>query len=114
LMENTKYILFPSLVAVLVNTIINWLFLQKYGVIISAVSTLIAFSVSNLLLYRTLNKIMTVKIFNNRTIKLILYCSVIVMLILFIQSESVFINIGIKIFVMFCCFYYLFKKKGFL
>lgn len=100
LMESTKHILLPSIVAVIVNVIINFIFLEKYGVIISAISSLVAFSISNLLLYIRLNKIMTIKILNQSTIILFIICIVISAMIFSIQSSSIIHNMVIKAFIL--------------
>lgn len=100
LMESTKHILLPSIVAVFVNIIINLIFLEDYGIIISAISSLVAFSISNLLLYIRLNKIMPIKILNQSTIILLIICIVISAIIFSIQSSSIIQTMVIKTFIL--------------
>lgn len=112
LMESTKNILFPSIVAVFVNIIINFIFLEKFGVIISAISSLLAFSTSNVLLYIRLKKIIPIKIMNKSIIKLLIICMAISIMILSIQFDSIITNILIKTFIIMLCFFtFLFVKK---
>lgn len=112
LMESTKNILFPSIVAVFVNIIINFIFLEKFGVIISAISSLLAFSTSNVLLYIRLKKIIPIKIMNRSIIKLLIICMAISIMILSIQFDSIITNFLIKTFIIMLCFFtFLFVKK---
>ncbi|WP_422124917.1 polysaccharide biosynthesis C-terminal domain-containing protein [Staphylococcus equorum] len=99
-MESTKHILLPSIVAVFVNIIINLIFLEDYGIIISAISSLVASSISNLLLYIRLNKIMPIKILNQSTIILLIICIVISAIIFSIQSSSIIQTMVIKTFIL--------------
>ena len=103
LMESTKHILLPSIVAVIVNVIINFIFLEKYGVIISAISSLVAFSISNLLLYINLNKVMSTKMLHKSTINLLILFSAISCTIFIIPNYSIVITAILKVFILSSC-----------
>ena len=57
LLQNTKSVIFPNFIAIVINIIVNLMLLNKFGIIISAISILLAFMISNLYLYYKLSKI---------------------------------------------------------
>ncbi|MBZ8174618.1 oligosaccharide flippase family protein [Staphylococcus delphini] len=95
LMESTKNILFASFVAIVINTAINLMFLEEFGVIISAISTLIAFYISNLLLKYRLRKSMNFTFVSKVSGIYALY--LILIPLIFYVNEILWLSIVIKI-----------------
>lgn len=72
LKNKTAKIFLPNIIAIIVNTIINLLFLQKFGIIIAAISSFIAFSVSNIITYNYMLKDIDIKFISKDIIHIIM------------------------------------------
>ena len=109
LMESTKNILLPSFVAILVNVVVNILFLEKYGVIISAISTLVAFIVSNFMLSLNIN--LKSKKINYKDYLLIIILTIFSCSLLVIPVISIWINLIFKIIILLIVVFIIYLKK---
>lgn len=117
LLEKTKFIFIPSLIAVLINITINLLFLKEYGTIIAALSSLIAFIISALITGLYLRKFIVIK-FNNLLIMInLMALSILFYIDINVELNNVYVNFLSKftlIFIMFLSInilLYLFKEK---
>ncbi|MDJ1088760.1 oligosaccharide flippase family protein [Macrococcus caseolyticus] len=95
LISNTKYIYIPTVLGIVVTVVINTLFLEKYGIIVSAIGSLLSFTSCNLITYNILLKNTNLK-FINRNILLIIVINILLLLMIFPILDDKFI---IKIFV---------------
>lgn len=98
LKESTKNILLPSFIAILVNILVNLLLLEKYGVIISAISTLLAFIVSNFML--SLNIKLKSQKLNHKKHMLLIFSIILTSCLLMVPIISIWINLVFKIIVL--------------
>lgn len=96
LMENTRVIYIPSIIAIIVNVILNLFLLPNIGVLGAAISTLLAFFISNITMYYLFLRNTYVIYFP----KIIFVCLPIGMLsvicIHFVHIENIFISIIVK------------------
>lgn len=114
LLQNTKSIIVPNLIAIIINIIINLLFLNKFGIIISAISILLAFIISNVLLYYKLAKIFEVKFYNIKIIFIFIFILILSFLVVFCDDLNLYINLILKCIVLVIylfIFYYFYKKR---
>lgn len=115
LLQNTKSIIFPNLIAIIINVIINLIFLKKYGIIISAISILLAFIISNILLYYKLSKIFNVTFYNKKILVISLIMIVFSVLIMFSVNLNLYLSLILKFIIIIICLYscyYFYKKRG--
>lgn len=96
LMENTKIIYIPSIIAIVINIILNLLLLPQIGVLSAAISTLIAFFVSNICMYYLFLRNTHIVYFP----KIIFICSligtIVILCVQFIDMEYIYINVIVK------------------
>ncbi|PTI70165.1 polysaccharide biosynthesis C-terminal domain-containing protein, partial [Mammaliicoccus vitulinus] len=96
LMQNTSVIYIPSIIAILVNILFNIVLLPTIGVLGAAISTLIAFIVSNYSMYRISLKNSGITYFPNSLFKTILIGISILIIISFITISNIYISIIVK------------------
>lgn len=97
LMQNTKVIYIPSIIAVLVNIVLNIILLPNIGVLGAAISTLIAFAVSNYSMYIIALKNSGITYFPSIMFKTILIGISILIIISFINMSNLYISIIVKV-----------------
>lgn len=96
LLEKTNIIIIPSLLAIVINIIMNFILLPKIGVLSAAISSLIAFLISNIILYLAMKKKAKIQ-FYPKVLYLLIIIGVITMLITNqINCSSVYINLILK------------------
>lgn len=117
MMEDTKLIFIPAGVAVVINIVLNLILLPRIGLISAAISGMIAFFTSNILLYKLIAKDFQINFFPKR-----IWVSVIIMIIgilatVFIDTGNVYITILVKslllILLQILILTYLMKKRFF-
>ncbi len=96
LMQNTSVIYIPSIIAILVNILFNIILLPTIGVLGAAISTLIAFIVSNYSMYKISLKNSEITYFPNVLFKTILVGISILFIISFITISNIYISIIVK------------------
>ncbi|WP_239734033.1 oligosaccharide flippase family protein [Mammaliicoccus sp. H-M33] len=99
LMQNTKIIYIPSIIAILVNIGLNIIFLPHIGVLGAALSTFIAFIVSNICIYKLTLKNTGINYFPK-----ILYLNIFIgllslLLVSTINFSNVYVSIVFKCFI---------------
>jgi len=100
LLQKTNIILIPSIVAVLVNIIINSLLLNLIGVLAAAISSLIAFSISNIMILKKLNKEKHLNFYPQRLSYFLLITIIFVLIVWNINLTNIYITTSIKIFIL--------------
>lgn len=96
LMENTRIIYIPSIIAILVNVLLNLILLTHVGVLGAAISTLVAFFISNICMYYLFLRGTNIVYFP-KIIFVSLFIGVLVFIcVQFIELENTYISILIK------------------
>lgn len=113
MMENTKIIFIPAAVAVIVNIILNLILLPKYGLISAAISGVIAFLSSNILLYKLIAQKLPLK-FLPQEIWIVLIIMILgIIPVYFVHISNIYISLFIKailsIGIQLIAFYFLIK-----
>lgn len=116
LYENTTYIFIPTLLAIAINVIINLVLMKEYGVIIAAISSFVAFSVSAFLTYLMVRKDIKIKYDLHYFIIVGLLCILLLLGLQFIRIDNYYFNLLIKATIAFTSvslisFYYYIKKE---
>lgn len=96
LMQNTKVIYIPSIIAIIVNILLNIFLLPTIGVLGAAISTLIAFIVSNYSMYRISLRNSGITYFPNILFKTIMIGISVLIVINFITISNPYISIVVK------------------
>lgn len=117
LYENTTYIFIPTLLAIAINVIINLVLMKEYGVIIAAISSFVAFSVSAFLTYLMVRKDIKIKYDLHYFIIVGLLCILLLLGLQFIRIDNYYFNLLIKATITFTSvslisFYY-YKRRRF-
>lgn len=99
LMQNTKVIYIPSIIAILVNIGLNIIFLPHIGVLGAALSTLIAFIVSNICIYKLTLKNTEINYFPKILYLTILIGLLSILLVSTINFNNIYISIVFKCFI---------------
>lgn len=114
LLEKTTMIILPSFLAILVSLIMNIILLPKIGLLSAALSGLIAFSTSNIVLYLMMKKKAEINFYP----KILIFLIVIGIIIIFVSNQldcsNVYITLIIKctlVISIFISCIYLFMRK---
>ena len=100
LTKNTKYVAFITAVAAVLNAILNFIFIPKFGMIAAAYSTLISFIVLYILSEHFAAKYYRIP-FENRKLALVISLGVILYIVSTIFKVGLFTEIFIKIIILF-------------
>ena len=117
-LKKTKYIMYSSIVAALLNLLLNYIFINKYGYIAAAYTTLVSYIIMSCLLYciaiSIFNKNSEYKlseVYNNKAIILLSIITVIMAFVgLALYMSTIVRYIVITIIVLFTIIIYLKKK----
>jgi len=80
LKNKTAKIFLPNIIAIFINIILNLLFLQKFGIIIAALSSFVAFSVSNIITYIYILKDSDIKFISKDIIQIIILNLIVILI----------------------------------
>lgn len=80
LKNKTARIFLPNIIAIFINIILNLLFLQKFGIIIAALSSFVAFSVSNIITYIYILKDSDIKFISKDIIQIIILNLIVILI----------------------------------
>lgn len=95
--KNTKHIATTTIIASILNIVLNIIFIPKYGIIAAAYSTLFSFAFLYIITYRISNSYFKIR-YENKKIGLILIISVILYIItLFFNNYDFFIVLILKL-----------------
>lgn len=96
MMENTKIIFIPAAIAVVVNIIFNIILLPRFGVISAAISGVIAFLASNILLYKLIAQKLPLKFLPEKIWNVLIVMIIGTVPIYFIHIYNIYISLFIK------------------
>lgn len=98
--KNTKHIATTTIIASILNIVLNIIFIPKYGIIAAAYSTLFSFAFLYIITYRISNSYFKIR-YENKKIGLILTISVILYIItLFFNNYDFFIVLILKLIIV--------------
>jgi len=100
LISNTKYIYIPTIIGIIVTLMINIIFLEKFGVIISATGSLVSFIFCNMITYNILLKNTKFKFINKNALIIIAINISILLLIFPILGEKYVIKICVSVIIV--------------
>lgn len=93
----TKAFFIPTLVALLLNIILNYILLNRLGVEGAAFSTFVSFFIATLISYRYSRKVFVVKLNNKDCLNLLICVLLMSFSIFLIQLENIIFNLTLKI-----------------
>ncbi len=102
LMQNTKIIYVPSLIAIIVNIILNILLLPNFGISGAAVSILLAFICSNIFIYNISLKKSGINYYPKIFYKSVLVGLISLTIVNFIEFNNLFITVFVKGIISIC------------
>lgn len=85
--NRTAKIFLPNILAIIINILINLIFLQKYGIIVAAISSFLAFGVSNIITYIYILKDSNIKFLSKDIIHIIIINVLIIFILLNINID---------------------------
>lgn len=97
--NKTAKIFLPNIIAIVINIFINILFLQRYGIIIAAISSFVAFGLSNIITYIYILKDSNIKFFSKDIIHIIII-NILAIIILFNININYAINFIISFLIL--------------
>ncbi|WP_323708544.1 oligosaccharide flippase family protein [Mammaliicoccus sciuri] len=114
MLEKTTMIILPSFLAIVVSVFMNLVLLPKIGLLSAAISSLIAFLTSNLVLYLVMKKKAEIKFYPKSLIFLFIIGLAIILIISHIEFSNIYITLIIKCTIVigiYISFIYVFLKK---
>lgn len=115
MMENTKIIFIPAAIAVVINIVLNLILLPRLGLISAAISGVIAFLASNILLYKLIAQKLPLKFLPNKIGSVLIVMIIGTIPIFFIHFNNMFVSLLVKIIlslgIQMVIFYILIKTK---
>ncbi|WP_114603551.1 oligosaccharide flippase family protein [Staphylococcus sp. EZ-P03] len=115
MMENTKIIFIPAAIAVVINIVLNLILLPRLGLISAAISGVIAFLASNILLYKLIAQKLPLKFLPNKIGSVLIVMIIGTIPIFFIHFNNMFVSLFVKIIlslgIQMVIFYILIKTK---
>ncbi|MGG6841319.1 UNVERIFIED_CONTAM: oligosaccharide flippase family protein [Mammaliicoccus sciuri] len=102
LMQNTKIIYVPSLIAIIVNIILNILLLPNFGISGAAISILLAFICSNIFIYNFSLKKSGINYYPKIFYKSVLVGLISLTIVNFIEFNNLFITVFVKGIISIC------------
>lgn len=115
MMENTKIIFIPAAIAVVINIVLNLILLPRLGLISAAISGVIAFLASNILLYKLIAQKLPLKFLPNKIGSVLIVMIIGTIPIFFIHFNNMFVSLFVKIIlslgIQMFIFYILIKTK---
>ena len=117
--EKTKYTMYVSVLGAILNILLNWIFINKYGYLAAGYTTVVCyiiFSIGHYVLYRYLNKkyLNSISIVRGKIILGISVLLVLLMLLTLILYNYIWLRYGLIIAIFVGAFVYRKKLIGIL
>ncbi|QNR07503.1 lipopolysaccharide biosynthesis protein [Macrococcoides canis] len=101
-LENKTNIIFiPSIIAIVMTIIINYLFLKRFGVVAAAFSSMLSFTTSNLLTYILILRKSNYKFINNKIINILFFNIPITIFYFVLDINNVMVSVIFTILTVF-------------
>lgn len=100
LTKNTKYIAFTAIAAALINIILNFLFIPKFGMIAAAYTTLVSFLFLLISNFYFSNRFYHIPFENYKLLKLFFVGIAFYLIIIFINENTLILRITVKILLL--------------
>lgn len=88
LSEKTRAIFIPSICAIIITLLVNFVFLERFGIIVAAISSMLSFNISNFITYYFLLRKSHFSFINLKILKVIIVNTIISVVFLNIQIDS--------------------------